>query len=143
MTNTHEIEWSESDATRWNSEVAIVNGYTLEVCTDDEGPITSAFYWTVGYSDGGVIRSGWSGSVDQAKVDAVVVVPILPFDESCESPVQEVKFSCAEYVIKFTEEFDHLRVELENTETETVDSFTLGGEQTVILTSFLNKLSGS
>lgn len=73
------IEWVDSEATRWTSDVATVNGYRLEVCLDDEGPIRPAFYWTIEQDQAphDVVTDGWSSSVDQAKGDAIAAALAL------------------------------------------------------------------
>ena len=65
---TTNIIWEEHPATSYTAEQAVVNGHTVIVCLDDEGPLRSAFYWeVVGQTD------GWENSVRRARSTAVGV----------------------------------------------------------------------
>jgi hypothetical protein len=67
FTAEHEpIEWNDASAASYTAESAVVDGYTVIVCLDDEGPMRPAFYWeVVGHTD------GWANSIEQARIDAV------------------------------------------------------------------------
>ncbi len=67
FTAEHEpIEWTDVDATAYTAEQAVVNGRTVIVCLDDEGPMRPAYFWEMtGITD------GWANSIEQARIDAV------------------------------------------------------------------------
>ncbi len=67
FTAEHEpIEWDDASASSYTAEKAVINGRTVVVCLDDEGPLRPAYFWEVtGCTD------GWANSIEQARIDAV------------------------------------------------------------------------
>lgn len=61
------IDWQDASTATYTAESATINGHTVSVCLDDEGPMRPAFYWDM---DNRTI-DGWAGSVEQARADAI------------------------------------------------------------------------
>ncbi len=70
------VEWEDGGAPRWSSEIATVGDLRIEVCTDDEGPLRPAFFFTI-ERDGVRIDEGWGGSVAQTKAVALDAARML------------------------------------------------------------------
>jgi hypothetical protein len=68
FTAEHEpIEWDDASASSYTAESAVVNGHTVTVCLDDEGPMRPAFYWEMDDRR----TDGWASTIEQARIDAV------------------------------------------------------------------------
>lgn len=63
--------WEDANMANYSAESTTINGRTVTVCLDDEGPITPAFYWDIRNLDGVKVTDGWARSVKRAKQDAV------------------------------------------------------------------------
>lgn len=66
-TATATLTWHDVDAATYTAEQTVVNGHTVTVCLDDEGPMSPAFYWDI---DNRAV-DGWASTIDQARIDAV------------------------------------------------------------------------
>lgn len=67
--------WEDASTSTYNAERTTVNGHTVIVCLDDEGPLHPAFYWEVIPSWPREVDNrkidGWARTVERARKDAV------------------------------------------------------------------------
>ena len=80
---TEELEWTECDTATYAADQTVINGHTVVVCIDDEGPLSPAYYWNIddhrGYDSAtGEWMAGWASSICNARIDAVAQARRLP-----------------------------------------------------------------
>jgi len=67
--------WEDASTSTYTAEQTTIDGHTVIVCLDDEGPLRPAYYWEVITSWPDEVDNrkvdGWAGSVKQARNDAV------------------------------------------------------------------------
>jgi hypothetical protein len=67
------VHWQDASKSNYTAESITVNGYTLTVCLDDEGPIRPAFYWDITGPAGphDKIDGGWMSTVAGCRRDGL------------------------------------------------------------------------
>jgi hypothetical protein len=64
------VHWQDASTPTYTAESITVNGYTLSVCLDDEGPMRPAYYWDITHDDDKA-TDGWASSVAHARRDGL------------------------------------------------------------------------
>jgi hypothetical protein len=60
------IDWQDVDAATYTAVSAAVNGLTVTVCLDDEGPLWPAYYWDITF-EGAKVDDGWGRTITEAR----------------------------------------------------------------------------
>lgn len=64
------IDWQDASTATYTADSAVINGVTVEVCLDDEGPLWPAYYWDITL-EGARLWDGWAESPAKARRAAV------------------------------------------------------------------------
>lgn len=68
---TDDTIWTDASTATYTAEATTIDGHTITVCLDDEGPLRPAFYWDITQPDGTRIFDGWAPTTEQARTDAL------------------------------------------------------------------------
>jgi len=64
------IDWQVADTSTYTADSAVINGLTVTVCLDDEGPWWPAYYWDIVF-EGAKVTDGWARTVAIARREAI------------------------------------------------------------------------
>lgn len=68
---TKRIEWTDASAATYTAESTVINGHTVTVCLDDEGPMTPAYWWDIDDDRTTAGNNGWERTIAKARKAAI------------------------------------------------------------------------
>lgn len=76
------VDWEPADTSTYSADQAVLDGFTVTVCLDDEGPLRPAYFWDVTDAAGERVTCGWAPSVAVARDDALTAARVLTADST-------------------------------------------------------------